>query len=200
MRSNSFILLMVVGLTINLPNISLFASSKTEKHGDYKLYCTIRLGQGGFSDSRSPIGKLGGGQLVLDIKPAKLPLAISWFTEYYTNCPDPSHSYEIANLNALNILYLPGFLKNKKLNPFIGAGIGILEVPIDGTDPIEMETGRVYNLELGINYRAFRYIGFYGIGKYLYANKKSAGVAVIDFNEFIVLLGITANFGLFNKS
>lgn len=199
MRSNSYILLMVLGLTINLPNNSLYASSKTEKHGDYKLYCTIRLGQGGFSDSRSPVGKLGGGQLVLDIKPAKLPLAISWLTEYYTNGPDPSHSYEIANLNAFNILYFPGFLKNEKLNTFIGAGIGMLEVPVDGSEPTTMETGWVYNLELGINYRAFRHIGFYGIGKYLYANKKSTGITVIDFNEFIVLLGITANFGLFNK-
>ena len=121
-------------------------------------------------------------------------------TEYYTNCPDPSHSYEIANLNALNILYLPGFFKNEKLNPFIGAGIGILEVPVDGSEPTEMETGWVYNLEVGINYRAFRHIGFYGIGKYLYANKKSTGLTVIDFNEFIVFLGITANFGLFSKS
>ena len=200
MRSNSYILLIVLGLTINLPNNSLFASSKTEKHGNYKLYCNIRLGQGGFSDSRSPIGKLGGGQLVLDIKPAKLPLAISWLTEYYTNCPDPSHSYEIANLNAFNILYLPRFLKNDELNPFIGAGIGMLEVPIDGTDPTKMETGLVYNLEAGINYRAFRYIGFYGIGNYLYANKKSSSITVIDFNEFIIMLGITFNFGLFNKS
>lgn len=31
-----------------------------------KFDFTIRLGQGGFSDDRSPIGKLGGGQIALD--------------------------------------------------------------------------------------------------------------------------------------
>ena len=41
-----------------------------------KIYFTFRLGQGGFRDDRLPIGKLGGGQLTLDIKPAKYPVAI----------------------------------------------------------------------------------------------------------------------------
>jgi len=61
---------------------------------------TIRWGQGGFSDDRSPLGVLGGGQLTLDIKPAKFPLAISISGEYYTNSACPTHSYEIADLTA----------------------------------------------------------------------------------------------------
>jgi len=39
-------------------------------------------------------------------------------------------------------------------------------------------------------------IGFYGIGKYLYAHRTVDDVAVIDFNEGIILLGITFNFSL----
>ena len=72
---------------------------------DKKIYFTIRLGQGGFTDDRSPIGKLGGRQLTLDIKPRTFPIAISISNEYYTNSADPTHSYEIAGLIAANFLY-----------------------------------------------------------------------------------------------
>ena len=41
-----------------------------------KIDFTIRLGQGGFTDDRSPIGKLGGGQLALDLKPINIPKTI----------------------------------------------------------------------------------------------------------------------------
>jgi len=57
-----------------------------------------------------------------------------------------------------------------------------------------MERGICYNIEGGINIIAFWKIGFYGIYKYLYANKEINSVKVIDFNERIVLLGITGNF------
>ena len=66
------------------------------------IYFTLRLGQGGFKDGRSPIGKLGGGQLALDMKPDKFPLALSLSLEYYTNSPNPTHSYEIADDGQMN--------------------------------------------------------------------------------------------------
>jgi hypothetical protein len=156
---------------------------------------TLRLGQGGFNDDRSPQGILGGGQVTLDIKPVKYPFAISLTTEYYTNSANPTHSYEIAGLLAINLLYMKKPFKTERVNVFLGGGLGRLEVPKDDK-PDDREIGIVYNLEAGINVRAFWKIGFYGITKYLYAQKEKNNIKVIDFSEFIVLLGITLNFGL----
>jgi hypothetical protein len=156
---------------------------------------TLRLGQGGFYDDRSSIGKLGGGQVTLDIKPVNYPIAISLTNEYYTNSANPTHSYEIAGLLAINLLYMKKPFKTERINVFLGGGLGRLEVPKE-EKPDDREIGIVYNLEAGINVRAFWKIGFYGITKYLYANKEVNNIEVIDFSEFIVLLGITVNFGL----
>ena len=161
-----------------------------------KVYFTIRLGQGGFRDDRSEIGKLGGGQLTLDIKPRKYPVAISISGEYYTNSPDPTHSYEIADLTVINILYMEKLFKSERANVFLGGGIGRLEVPKGENEPDAVVKGTMYDIEGGINFRLFWKIGFYGIGKYLYAQKKNNSIKAIDFNEFIVLLGFTFNFGL----
>jgi len=161
-----------------------------------KVYFTIRLGQGGFRDDRSDIGKLGGGQLTLDIKPRKYPVAISISGEYYTNSPDPTHSYEIAGLTAINLLYMTKLLKSERADVFLGGGIGRLKVPKDENNPDAMVKDTMYNLEGGINVRMFWKIGFYGTGKYLYAKKKNNSIKVIDFSELIFLLGFTFNFGL----
>jgi hypothetical protein len=161
-----------------------------------KVFFTIRLGQGGFRDDRSPIGKLGGGQLTLDIKPSQYPIAFSISNEYYTNSPDPTHSYEIAGLIAVNLLYMTKLFKSERTNFFIGGGIGRLEVPKGENESNEMERGMVYNMEAGINVRIFWKIGLYGIGKYLYAMKEEQNIKVINFSEWIMLLGITFNFEL----
>jgi len=191
--------------------IDHFEESQTQKHQNQylskhqtarstsekkRIYFTLRLGQGGFSDDRSPIGKLGGGQLTLDIKPGKLPIAISISSEYYTNSADPTHSYEIASLVAINVLYMATPFKSERITVFGGGGMGWLEVPKGENDPDAMVSGGLCNLEGGINVRAFWKIGFYGVGKYLYAQKTTNGIKGIDFNEGIVLLGITLNFGL----
>ena len=157
---------------------------------------TFRFGQGGFSDDRSPLGKLGGGQVTLDIKPVKYPVAISLTSEYYTNSNNPTHSYEIAGLLAINLLYMKKPFKTERVNVFMGGGMGRLEVPKGEDKPDDREIGVVYNLEAGINVRAFWKIGFYGITKYLYAQKEKNNIKVINFSEFIVLLGITFNFGI----
>ena len=161
-----------------------------------KVYFTIRLGQGGFRDDRSEIGKLGGGQLTLDIKPGKYPVAISISGEYYTNSPDPTHSYEIAGLTVINLLYMTKLFKSERANVFMGGGIGRLEVPKGENEPDSVVKGSMYDIEAGINVRLFWKIGFYGVGKYLYAQKKNNSIKVIDFSECIVLLGFTLNFGL----
>ena len=161
-----------------------------------KIHFTIRLGQGGFSDDRSEIGKLGGGQVTLDIKPVKYPIAISISSEYYTNSAYPTHSYEIRGLIAINTLYMTKAFKTERINLFAGGGIGRLEVPKGEEKPDAMEIGVCYNIEAGINIRAIWKIGFYGIYKYLYAKKEKNNMKVIDFSEHIALLGITFNFGL----
>ena len=161
-----------------------------------KIYFTIRLGQGGFRDDRSEIGILGGGQLTLDIKPRKYPVAFSISNEYYTNSADPTHSYEITNLTVVNMLYMAKLSKIERATVFLGGGIGRLEVPVGENDPDDVVKGTMYDIEGGINVRLFWKIGFYGIGKYLYAQKKNNSIKVIDFSEFIVLLGFTLNFGL----
>ena len=189
--------------------IDYLEENQTQKHEDLskhqtarstsekkRVYFTFRYGQGGFRDDRSPIGKLGGGQLTLDIKPAELPIALSISSEYYTNSADPTHSYEIAGLLAINTLYMATPFKSERITVFGGGGIGWLIVPEGENEPDAMESGFLYNLEGGINVKAFWKIGFYGVGKYLYAQKTTDGIKRIDFNEGIVLLGITFNFVL----
>jgi len=181
---------------IRLNAQEMVSSTDSLSSTEGKIYFTLRLGQGGFTDDRSPLGKLGGGQLTLDIKPRKYPIAISISNEYYTNSADPTHSYEIAGLIAVNFLYMTKLFKNERVNFFVGGGLGGLDVPKGEDEPDAMERGILYNIEGGINIRAFWKVGFYGIYKYLYAKKEINNVKVIDFSEHIVLLGITFNFSL----
>ncbi len=46
----------------------LFLLFSSQLPAQDKFDFTIRFGQGGFSDNRSPVGQLGGGQLAFDIK------------------------------------------------------------------------------------------------------------------------------------
>jgi hypothetical protein len=157
------------------------------QESDKRVYFTIRSGQGGFTDARSDIDKLGGGQLTLDVRLAKYPLALSLSEEYYTNSPDPTHSYEIASMAVLNLLYMKKL--SRRINLFSGGGICLLEVPDNESG---YENGFGIDAELGINVIVFWKLGLYGMYKYLYANDNG----LIDFNEHIGMLGITFNFGL----
>ena len=130
----------------------------------------------------------------MDVKPAMLPVALSYTAEYYTNSADPSHSYEISGMYAFNLLYMDNFFDWERVKVFAGGGIGGLEVPIDGTD--DVEKGTVYNLEAGLNFRFFWKFGVYGIYKYLYAQKEMSGENLIDFSEHIVLVGLSFSISL----
>lgn len=185
---SSFVLLLLVSIPQLYANDDFYQSDSTSS-SEKKVYFTIRYGQGGFSDTRSPIGKLGGGQLAIDIKPSKLPLAISISNEAYTNSNDPTEPYEISGLVLVNCLYSDYFFKNNRLNVFAGAGLGGLKVP----QGINASTkAMLFDVEAGINTLLFWKIGLYGTYKYLYANNGN----VINFSEHIVLVGITFNFGL----
>ncbi len=135
-------------------------------------------------------------QLALDISPAKLPIALSVSLESYTNSADPTNPYEISRMFAVNLLYadrIPGF---DEVRFFIGGGMGRLKVPVGEQSPgLKLEAGH-YNLEAGIGASLWRGLGLYGAVKYIHAEKKSRAEKVIDFNEIIVLLGLTYRFGL----
>ncbi len=150
---------------------------------------TLRMGQGGFHDDRSPIGKLGGGQVALDVCPRAWPIGVSIFTECYTNSANPTHSYEIADLVALNLLFTRPLFGINRVRYFLGAGAGWVQVPIGEDDPDEYAYTDHYNLEAGVNVIAFWKIGLYGVVKYINAHKSN----VIDFDETVVMLGVTLN-------
>ncbi len=153
---------------------------------------TLRLGQGGLIDKRAPDGKLGGGQLALDIKLDKVPIAFSISSEYHTKGPDPTAPYEIGGLVAVNALYLVPLFKNK-VDIYLGGGLGGLYVPkIDNHD--EVERGILLNSAAGMNFKAFWKVGFYVEGKYIYASKTVNDIKVIDFSDFGFMVGISFNF------
>ena len=186
--NNFFIFLLLILLSIS------------NLHADDKLYdITIRWGQGGFEDSRSPEGKLGGGQIAIDMKLKEYPIAINISTEYYTNRPvfEAYNEYEITNLNTINLLYISKLFNLDNTDYFFGAGIGEIEVPSDVNDPSKHHYATAYNMEFGINWKYFKYVGFYGVVKYLQAEKTVNNAKVIDFNEKILLLGLTFNFSIF---
>ncbi|MCG8700444.1 MAG: hypothetical protein MI922_20485, partial [Bacteroidales bacterium] len=81
-----------------------------------KILCTIKIGQGGFNDSRSPIGKLGGGQIALVAQYYKYPIALSYSEEYYTNSANPTEPYEIFSMWTVHTNYSQYFFRKNRLN------------------------------------------------------------------------------------
>ncbi len=176
---------------------SLQTDSAVVQKSTRNAFYTLRIGVGGFFDSRSESGRLMGGQFMFDAKPFKYPFAISVsLIEFYSSRWDPKYSYQIQNMGTFNIFYIkkPTSLQNLKI--FYGGGIGFLQVPKD--EPKHEDDYTVdlfYDLEAGLNYIVFKKIGVYGTVKYIYAQKKKDGVNLIDFNELIYIMGISFNFG-----
>jgi len=171
--------------------------STVANHKAKNSFYTIRFGIGGFSDNRSPSGRLMGAQLIFDAKPFKYPIAISASAvEFYSSSSDPEHSYQIQNMGTFNIFYTIKPAKFKDLKIFCGGGIGGLQVPKDNAESDDDGVVSLfYDLEAGINYKIFKKIGIYGTVKYIYAQKKEDGIHLVDFNEFIYVLGVSFNFG-----
>jgi hypothetical protein len=143
---------------------SITQGNKKEKY----LYLTIKYGQGGFQDKRSPIEKLGGGQLSVAVQHKNYLLAIMLSGEYYTNSAAPTHPYEISDMWVLSLFYSVYFLKKERLNLFTGLGSGSMNVP---QNPYKNESSILFASELGVNYRFWWKFGVYGTYKYLYAKK-----------------------------
>jgi hypothetical protein len=143
---------------------------------------TLRLGQGGFRDGRAPDGKLGGGQLFLDMRFGSLPLAVSLGSEYYTKGPDPSQPYEISDLLMGTVCFLTPLVQRWPTNLYLGAGIGRLSIP-------QGEHAAVFQAIARIDTKVVWKVGLYAEGKYLHSRKD-----LIDFNELALLLGIYLRF------
>lgn len=166
-----------------------------DKQPKYADFVVRFFSQGGFSDNRSPEGVLGGGQLTLDVMPVEFPIGFSISTEYYTNSSDPTHNYEISDVVFANVLYMTPVMHYDRVRYFASAGVGYLKVPSEVV-PDTTVSSIAYNIEAGVNVRVFWKIGGYADVKYLYANKSESNTEVIDFNEAILLLGLTFNFSL----
>jgi len=193
MKSKIFsicILLFVIlySITSLKANNNVLDSDSTSS-SNKKIYFTLKYGQGGFSDSRSPLDKLGGGQLAICAQHKDYPIAISLSTEYYTNSAGPTNPYEISDMNGVNIFYSRYFLKKDRINLFAGPGIGYMLVPQNEN---ENAKSIFYNIEAGINAKLLWKFGLYATYKYLYAQKND----LVDFSEHILLIGITFNFKL----
>lgn len=168
-----------------------------------KVYFTFRLGVG----SSAELG--GASQASLDIRPVKLPIAVSILAESYRRSPLRKYYAEPDDVwfAAINLLYMPHPLRIKmqdftlRVNFFLGGGIGGLKLwkyertddPSWREEPYATERGIMYNLEAGINVRVFWKLGFYASTKYIYAKKKRDGVKVIDLNSTSWLVGLTLN-------
>lgn len=140
------------------------------------------MGQGGFRDNRAPDGKLGGGQLFLDLKLNDLPLVFSFGEEYYTKGPEPIHSYEIPSLVMCNLFFTKALSRKWPTNLYLGGGIGRLKIPQGDKAAAIQGIAR-------IDIKCFWKIYGYTEGKYIYSNKD-----LIDFNEVALLLGICFKF------
>lgn len=180
-----FILIMMCSVKLMAENIAPSA-----------LTYTIRYGQGGFSDSRSPEGGLGGGQLAFDINSNEYPLSLSFSSEFYTNSPEPTHPYEISDLVSVSLLYKSKFMSNDRFTIFSGAGFGKLKVPESELNPGNKIEADAYSVELGLLYRFGENFGFYGVLKHLRSDNKDNVTPVVDFDESIFLLGLSYEFSL----
>ncbi len=194
MGRTCFYLALVLHLLFNSSDAFAKSDNKKSSYTADHLYIRIRWGEGGFYDSRSDIDKLGGGQLALDLAPVSFPVIFSISNESYTNSPEPSHVYEISDLVLFNIFYLIPYWRGGNTNIFLGGGGGILFVPEHEGETEKYEKGLLFHLAAGINAELIWNIGLFGVFKYIHSKGYLEENSVINFNEFVFLLGISLNF------
>lgn len=163
---------------------------------DKKYDYTVRYGQGGFSDSRSPEGKLGGSQVALDIRLKDSPFSILVSSEFYTNSQFPTHNYEISKIYSINLLYHTKFPIINNTTLFFGGGIGTLKVPESETNPNSTISTSLLNLGLGLYLRPHKQFGYYALLKHIQADRDVNNIKFIDFDELIFLVGISYDFNI----
>ena len=157
---------------------------------------TLRYGMGGFNDGRASGGSLGGGQFGLDVHVNDSPLSVLFSSEYYTNSEEPTHSYEIRQLYAVNLLYHFQMVSIRNTSLYVGGGFGKLNVPESESNPGKSISSNLVNIEVGIDYQPYEHFGLYGLVKYLKAERDVANVSFVDFDEIIFLAGVTYGFNI----
>lgn len=166
---------------------------------------TVRLGGGLLYDDRPADGTLGGGQLALEIRLNKIPVAFQGAGEYWSK-GSLEHPYEIESYEAIKVLLfgyignLMSFLYTKPVTTkttyvYLGGGAGRISVP-KIENPDARERGIAFDAVCGANIGLFWKIGLFAEGKYIYSSKTSNNTKVIDFSDFGFLLGISLNFDL----
>ncbi len=140
---------------------------------------TLRIGQGGFRDDRSPDGNIGGGQVCLDVTFSDLPVSVSIGEEYYTRSPDPTQSYEIPSIVMGTVCYVIPLAEKWPTDLHLGGGIGRLRIP-QGEKAVALQA------IARIRTKALWKFGIYAEGKYIYSRGD-----LIDFNEAALLIGIS---------
>lgn len=154
----------------------------------------VRIGQGGLRDERVPDGKLGGGQLALDLKRADFPLVVSIATEYYKKSPQACDPYEIQGMWVAYLLYRRPLPTTWDSDVYLGGGIGLLEVPESGKENTGMERAIGFDAAFGVSTKLFWRIGAYIEGKYLYSRETEEGMRTVDFSDFGALVGLFLDF------
>ncbi len=158
------------------------------------LKYSIRYGIGGFSESRSPEGALGGGQIAFDVHLTDLPLSFSISQESYTNSSDPTHPYEIARSISASVFYYNDLNNMDKVSYFLGLGAGKLNVPRSETSPKPYVSDSYINIASRIHYKISTHFNLYALIKHLSAEKSVNNVKIIDYNDTIFLFGIGYDF------
>jgi hypothetical protein len=119
---------------------------------------SLRIGQGGFRDDRASDGKLGGGQVCMDVRFDDMPVAVSIGHEYYTKSPDPTEPYEIQDLIMGAVSAVIPLAEEWPTDLWLGGGVGRLRIP-------QGEKAAAYQAIATIRTRAFWKIGVYAEGK-----------------------------------
>lgn len=155
---------------------------------------SVRYGMGGFSESRSTEGSLGGGEIAFDIHLEHLPLSFSISQESYTNSSEPTHSYEIARMVSASVFYTDIINNMDKVRYFLGIGTGKINVPRSETSPKPYVSDSYINISSRIHYQLSTHFSLYAMLKHLSADKSVNSVNIIDFNDTIFLFGLGYDF------
>ena len=184
-------------ILINITSFSTFSeTSQSDTETDNPFEYSVRYGMGGFSESRSPEGVLGGGQVAFDIHLTHLPLSFSISQESYANRADPKYPYEIARMVNANVFYYDNFNSLDKFSYFLGLGAGKISVPRSETSPKPYVSDSYINIASRIHYKISTHFSLYLLVKHLAADKSVNNVDVINYNDTIMLFGLGYNFQL----
>jgi len=190
---------MTISLFI-LVNLTLFPALSETTQGNNEINTgfiySVRYGMGGFSESRSAEGSLGGGEIAFDIRWPQWPISVSISQENYTNSADPTQPYEIARMVTVSAFYCDNLINFDKVYYFLGLGAGKLSVPRSETTPKPYVSSSYINIASRVHYQVSQHFSLYAHIKYLNASKTVNDVELIDYNDTIFLLGIGYDFQL----